>query len=481
MPSSICRPVPFLIVFIFASVSLSGQPIRESLTLASSLGNVRTLSLEGSERISGLYRFDVRVETAPGTRVSFDALLGEQMRVAMRQADGSVRFFSGICSRVSQGSDGVLKLELVPQIWLLTRRSGSRIFQDMSVPQIIESVLEESGVDLQMNIQGSHPARPCVVQYNESDFEFISRLMEDEGIFYFFMQSADGAILVVSGPPGTHPGIPGTSLVPFNPKPGTRSEVVTGWDKSQEIRSGRVTLRDSTFALPGNPLEASAVIQDSVAAGGVTHRLRTQSSEALDLYEYPGEYAQRFDDTDSSAGAIVAEGERTAAIRMQQEAVNALSIRGASTVGRLAAGHRFSLGGHGDADGAYVLTSVQHSARTGVEDGGVEYNNTFTCIPAGLPFRPQRLTAPPVLAGLHPATVAGPPGERVHTDGEGRVKVKFPWDRESAGNEDSSCWVGVAARPGEDATIPEIGDEVLVAFMHGDPDRPIIVGSVPDR
>jgi type VI secretion system secreted protein VgrG len=432
----------------------------------------------------------VEVTTASAAPVPFERLLGQRFTVAATQRDGTTRHFSGICSRVGQGSgDGptYLRLELVPQLWVLTRHARSRMFQDLSVPQIISRVLTEHGISYDASLQSTYPARDCVVQYSETDFQFISRLMEEEGIFYFFKHQPGGqhTMILGDGAPA-HPAIPGSTSVEFSRGSANRVGTVSSWEKQQEIRSGKYTLRDYSFDYPHDNLEVTARMQEGVAVGEVNHPLVTPANAGLEIYDYPGDYAARFDGVETTREEVLEEGQRTVEIRMQQEAVESLAIAGTSDRTQLTAGHRFSLVNHpGGATGEYVLTSVQHSARvTGGNHAALEYSNTFTCIPAGLPFRPQRVTPNPAIPGTQPAIVAGPAGEPVHTDGQGRVKVQFPWDRESSGDENSSCWVRVAASaaavPGT-SLLPEVGDEVLVVFLEGDPDQPIIIGSVPNR
>jgi type VI secretion system secreted protein VgrG len=274
------------------------------------------------------------------------------------------------------------------------------------------------------------------------------------------------------------------------PPPGS----VTAWEKSQEIRSGQVRLGDHNFELPRQDFEAQASIQPSVLAGAVEHHLGVGGAASLEQFDFPGGYAQRFDGIDSAGGEqpgelakIQPEGDRVAAIRMQEEAARALVIHGESSAPDLAAGSLFTLGGlMAQFNGKYFVTGVTHkySPSSGSAGG---YRNEFTGIPSGLPYRPPRTTPKPVIAGIETAIVIAPPGEESQTDKFGRVKVKFPWlPGDPAGGGSSSAWVRVAspwagAGTGEGSgpqILPRVGWEVVVAFEEGDPDRPIIVGSV---
>jgi type VI secretion system secreted protein VgrG len=330
-----------------------------------------------------------------------------------------------------------------------------------------------------LRLVGNFPSRPYAVQRNETDFGFISRLMEEEGIFYYFTHSATGHELVIANTPQAHPTLAGPAArwTGATVKP----QRIHEWTKTQELRSGKVTLADHAFQLPDQQFVFTELIQESVAAGQVTHRLRLPGSEALEVYDFPGRYAGRFDGVDGvNPATIEDEGLRAVEIRVQEEAAQALVIRGSSDLGQLTSGHKFSLAGHFNADGEYVLAAVRHSARLRKGRGaGFDYQNSFTCIPAGLPFRPARVTPRPHLGGLETAFVTGPAGSEIHTDSLGRVKVQFHWDREGQHDDKSSVWLRVSQLPtGGSFAVPEVGDEVLVAFMHGDPDRPVIVGSV---
>jgi type VI secretion system secreted protein VgrG len=291
--------------------------------------------------------------------------------------------------------------------------------------------------------------------------------------------------MVIADTPEGHTDLPdpipfrGTLTVPARP-----NSVFT-WEKSQEVRSGKATLWDHHFETPGQTLEGSATIQGSVQAGQVVHRLDVAGNDQLEIYDYPGGYAERFDGIDPSGGErpeelqkLVEAARRTAEIRMQEEAARSLVIQGIATAPGLASGHAFTLSRHPSAAGKYILTSVQHAARVVTSGGGAEYHNSFTCIPSGLPYRPARTTAIPVIPGTQTAVVVGPPGEEIYTDKYGRVKVQFNWDRQGQHDNSSSCWIRVVQpTAGAGSTvIPRIGWEVVVSFEDGDPDRPLVLG-----
>ncbi|HET6576488.1 MAG TPA: type VI secretion system tip protein TssI/VgrG, partial [Fimbriiglobus sp.] len=458
----------------------------------------------GTEALSELFEFRLDLLAERDTDVPFDKLLGQSATVALKRPDGSYRHFNGIVNRVSQGEmvsgpyGGQTFVRyaatVAPQVWLLTCKAQSRIFQQVNVPDILKQVF--AGFDVDWQVQGTFHPRDYCVQYRETDWAFASRIMEEEGIYYFFKHSDGAHKLVVANTPAGHPDVPAPTAAVYETIAGGRppDDRVHYWAKTQEVRSGKYTLWDHCFELPGQHLDATKTIQETVTVGTVDHKLKVGGNDKLELYDYPGAYAQRFDgvapgggDRKSDVQKIFEDNSRTVGIRMQQEAAPGLTIAGSSGCRQLAAGHKFSLQRHFNADGEYLLTRVSHSADAAAEytqANGPEpaYQNSFTCIPAGLPFRPPQATPKARVAGTHTATVVGPPGEEIFTDKYSRVKVQFHWDRQGKNDADSSCWVRVATlwagKQWGMIHIPRIGQEVVVDFLEGDPDQPIIVGSV---
>ena len=448
------------------------------------------VGFSGHEAISELFRFQLDL-VAPNEAIPFEQIVGQPVTVTLQLPSGIARKFHGIVSRFSQGARNptttLYRAEIVPWLWLLTRTTDSRIFQRISVPDILREVLAGTPVQASFELQESYFARDYCVQYRETDFNFVSRLMEEEGIFYFFRHEDDKHVLVVADGPATR-----SSLGTFVFDRTAAQDRVFDWEKTQELRSGRVTLRDHEFELPQSPIEATATIPDTVQAGQVTHRLTLGGNERLELYDYPGEWAERFDgvgpggeDRRADLLNILPAAPQTAAIRVQEEAEQSLIIRGGSTCRALESGRTFTLQGHFNADGQYLLTSVQHIATQAAQGGqtsGFEYTNSFTCIPESVRFRPVRVTPKAVVPGTQTAIVVGPAGAQIYTDKYGRVKVQFFWDREGKKDEHSSCWIRVAQPVGGEGHgffwLPEVDDEVIVAFEEGDPDRPLIVGRV---
>lgn len=451
--------------------------------------------LRGREAISELFQFDLDLLGQPGADIRFERILGENVTIKMRLLDGTFRYFNGIVNRFSQGRRDEYfihyRARVVPQLWLLSKMIRSRIFQQMSVPDILRAVL--TGMPIKYDLSGTYQPRDYCVQYQESDFAFASRLMEEEGIHYFFQHSDGLHQLLVSD--ALNPFVAGDTTIVYGE---TRGEVredmrVASWEKTQQLRSTEYTLWDHCFELPGNHLEAKRKTVDTVTVGKVTHKLRVPANELLEIYEYPGAFARRFDGIEPTGAPrpqeikrIFEDRDRTVRIRMEQEDAASFEIEGASDCGHFTAGHKFTLERHWDANGPYLLTTVEHHARQSNyrsdQDAAFEYTNRFVCLPAGLRYRPQRVTEKPVIVGIQTATVVGAKGEDIFVDKYGRVKVQFHWDREGKMDGNSSCWIRVAqvwAGKGWGAFFwPRIGHEVIITFEDGDPDQPLIVGSV---
>jgi type VI secretion system secreted protein VgrG len=474
----------------------------------------------GHEGLSQLFRYTIDAKAARGTGVPLDGLVGQSITVALETPGKKMRFFNGVCVRAAQGeSDNDFtdyQLEVVPKLWTLTKRSQSRIFQQKTVPQILKEVLADANAEQQL--AGKYEPRDFCAQYRETDFNFACRLMEEEGLFYFFKHADGKHTMVVADTPQAHEVVPGKSPVVYknvNMAASGEDDYVAEVMKVQEQTAGKFLLWDHTFEMAANGRHdnhaAEKLITDAVKVGQVAHKLKVGDSAKLEVYDWPGEYAQRFDGIDPAGGEQPAEvakvspdGKRTVDLRMQQEAATAVRVQGAGSVRNFATGYKFTLATLPTdpvatplkGEGEYVLTTLQHTCRvpatyrsgSGATDGeGFHYANTFTALPSALPFRPPRTAAKPVVSGSQSAVVVGPAGEEIFTDKYGRIKVQFHWDRLQSKNAQSSCWVRVAhasaGRHWGSLSIPRVGQEVLIDFLEGDPDQPICVGCVynPDQ
>jgi type VI secretion system secreted protein VgrG len=439
------------------------------LSVKTPLGTDKLLleGFSGSEQISGLFSFKLFLLSEEKS-ISFDAIVGKTATVQVDDG-GTKRHFNGIVSQFSQGNleSRFVRYHatLVPWLWNLTQCSDCRIFQSKTVPEIIEAVFQDRGFqDYKLKLNATYSPRDYCVQYDETDFDFVSRLMEEEGIFYFFEHEADKHTLVLGDAPSAYPTCPGQSSAPYAPNAGPQGgESVSAFLLEQEVRPAQYTLTDYNFEQPSTSLGVQAPTLITVGR-----------NDKLEVYEYPGEYRK------------LSEGERYAKLRMEAQEVPHLRARGGGDCRSFTSGHVFTLKGHyRDAyNGKYLLTSVSHDAASNMRQGGgdASYSNAFTCIPAKVPYRPARATARPRMVGVQTAVVVGPNGEEIYTDKYGRVKVQFHWDRKGKMDENSSCWIRVATswagKQWGAISLPRIGQEVIVSFLEGDPDQPLIVGSV---
>jgi type VI secretion system secreted protein VgrG len=463
---------------------------------------------KGTEALSQPFEFNVNLLAEKQQPVAFEKMLGQKITIKLPVAHSPERYITGIVTRLTQGREVIghhhktlyvrFKAEVRPKFWLLRHRVQSRIFQQKSVLDILQEVLQ--GLDTSFECQTEFDTRDYCVQYRESDFHFASRLMEEEGIYYYFKHTNQGHQMVLADTPESHVDLPGEPLVPFLEAGGAAQEKegVYAWEKSQEIRPGKTTLWDYCFEMPEKNLEAQRTILETVRVGSVTHKLKVTGSDKLEVYEYPGGYARRYDgvapgggDRPSDLDKVFEDGRRTASVRMRQETVPGILVVGKSRCKHFSAGHKFTVHDqaktHSNLNGTYTLTRVEHDAnmeggQVGEQAGTLFYGNTFHCIPHSLPYRPPHLTRRARIDGTQTAVVVGPEGEEIFTDKYGRVKVQFHWDRKGKKNADSSCWVRVgtlwAGQQWGAIHIPRVGQEVIVAFEDGDPDQPIIVGSV---
>jgi type VI secretion system secreted protein VgrG len=384
--------------------------------------------------------------------------------ISIELPSGGKRFIHGVVSRFAHlGRDTTFtryRLEVVPALWFGTQRTNNRVFQKLSIPEIAEKVLKELKVDYKLEIVGQYKKRDMVVQYRESDFAFLSRLLEEEGVFYFFRHFKDQHLVVMADSP---------SAV----KPGAvkKLPMALSTDASASAREMVLDLRSEHQACPGkysvadyNELEPS-------------NRLLSTNAGAQSGLEQFDSYA-RFATKD--------EGDRIARLRMEYAQALQDRIAASSNCSALSAGYRLDVDEHPvkSINTSYTLVRVAHSASQPVREGDTgafQYSNSFVAIPHSVHYRPPIVTPKP-RASTQPAVVVGPQGEEIHTDKYGRVKVQFFWDREGKRDENSSIWVRVAQPTAGKGwgyiSIPRVGQEVLVDFIEGDPDRPVIVGRV---
>ncbi len=430
--------------------------------------------LTGHEAISSPFHFSLELLSTRDKSITFTDLIGKAVTITILSADGEPRYVNGIVSAFSQaGVDEFFvtyRAEVVPKLALLTQRTNFLIFQNKSVDQVIEAVLKDAGIaDYTLKLSGTYAPLDYCVQYHESDFAFVSRLMEEYGIFYYFEHDKTAHTLVLADQASVHQPCPLQSQATYQTTTGGAldEDVVTGWELRQEFRSGKYSLTDYNFETPSTKLDAT----ESTTVHGV-------NNSSFERYDYPGRYAKR------------ADGTALARVRMETEESGHVQAIGSSTCRGFVTGYRFTLSEHYRADNNvdWVLTEITHSASAGSYapnrqvGEGQHYGNQFMCIPLNVPYRPERRTPKPAAYGVQSAVVVGKSGEEIWVDKYGRVKVQFFWDRKGKTDESSSCWVRVAQPwAGKNwgfVALPRMGQEVTVAFLDGDPDRPLIVGSV---
>lgn len=425
----------------------------------------------GGEELGRLFNYELQL-TSLDANIDLNQLLGKPMSVGLQLADGGERHFHGIVARCSQNIDqgqfASYQVTLRPWLWLLSRTSDCRIFQNLSIPQIIKQVFRDLGFsDFEDALSRPYREWEYCVQYRETSFDFVSRLMEQEGIYYFFRHEQDRHVLVLADAYGAHTTVPGYASIPYYPKDEQQRERdhMHNWHLAQEVQPGSLELNDYDFQRPSASIDVRSAMPRPHAAGDYP------------LYDYPGTYVQSED------------GEHYARTRIEALQTLHEQIEFSGNARGLGSGHLFSLTGFSrqDQNREYLIVGIryyitQESLESGGGSGSAQFESSLTCIDAQQSFRPLANTHRPIVKGPQTARVVGPKGEEIWTDQYGRVKVHFYWDRHDQSNENSSCWIRVsqswAGKNWGSMQIPRIGQEVIVSFLEGDPDRPIITGRV---
>ena len=438
---------------------------------------------EGSEALSDLYEFNVDLISETHD-IPFERIIGEKAALSVMLQDGSERYFHGIVSEFSQGRGGgetsgsdvlysFYRMKMVPWAWLLTHTTDSRIFQEMTAPDIIEQIFTEKGfTDYSNRLTEAYELRTYCVQYRETDYNFISRLMEEDGIHFFFEHEENKHVLVMADKGTEHAPCPRQEDAKYQISGGgwLEKDVITRFEIKKRIQPSKYSLMDYNFEIPATNLEVGAPAKQVLGHG------------EREIYDHPGGYGKRN------------QGDKIAEKRMEMLEAQITTALGSGYCRAFTTGHRFKITDHyrGDVDNKeFVLASLVHrftgagnypGARGDALGADFAYENEFACIPHDVPYRPPMKTPKPVIHSAQTAIVTGPGGEEIYTDEHGRVKVQFHWDREGKRDGNTTCWIRVGqgwAGAGWGAMyIPRIGHEVIVNFIEGDPDRPIITGRV---
>lgn len=466
-----------------ATASLSDQGI----ILEGSFGGaqVHFRAARVREALSRITEIRIEFVAAEG-RLAAEALLGTRMRLTMNTDAGGPRKFQGTVTAIdymgtAEGFD-LYGVDVRPWLWFLTRCSDNRIFQGQSTVGIFDAVCRGRGFgNHRTRLSGTFEAREYCVQYGETDFAFVSRLLEDDGIAYYFDHCGDGEEMILADGIGSYDPVPGGGTLKFVPR--SRDSTREGgdvfeWSVQARVVSGAFTLVDYNMTKPNTDL----TVTSAIAKGRHGH-------SKYERYEIDGHYAE------------VARGNDLVRVRMEGEAHRALRYAGAANAPHLGAGRKFTLSGEPRLrkDASFLVIEAEHHLRatdlgdrggtlealTGTNrlqfpDDAGRYVCRFVAAPAEEPFRPPRITPWPHLTGLHTAVVTGPPGEEIHTDDYGRIKVQFHWDRQGKKDDKTTCWVRTvvpwSGRGWGMFAVPRVGQEVAIQFERGNPDHPICTG-----
>ncbi|MDR2439609.1 MAG: type VI secretion system tip protein VgrG [Planctomycetaceae bacterium] len=384
-----------------------------------------------------------------------EKILGKPIIIAFNLPDGKAkRYINGIVTRIEQGQTKQRGteyiLEIRPKLWLLTLKSNCAVYQKKNVIEIVTGILQKENINVSNKTSGSFPKLEYVVQYNETDFDFVSRLLEESGIFYFFTHTENDATMVLGNKPDIFKVAPQAEILPF---------VFENLSKTPKVEIGEVVIRQQTTL-------TKVSLNDYNFTTPTTSLLAADGEKTLERYHYPGNFLSKSD------------GENVAKNRLKSETAQSVTLHAVSAASGLSIGTKFKIKGHprNDVNSEWIVT------KTNITASQEEYRAEIEAIPATVAPIPVPKTPKPRIYGVLSALVVGKSGEEIQTDEYGRIKVQFYWDREGKRDENSSCWVRVAQSwAGSNfgtMFIPRIGQEVLVSFEDGDPNRPIVTGVV---
>ena len=424
----------------------------------------------GTEALSKDYNYSMMV-LSEDPAIDGNALVGKRISATYFDEDGRERHFNGFVSRFEYGQQveepvkaTAYAIEMVPWLWFLRHNTDCQIFQEMTAPDIIKQIFQELGYsDFRQELTESYPTREYCVQYRESDYNFVTRLMEEEGIFFYFEHTKDKHTLVMCDSPAGYFNLDETE-VQYTPIGQKWVKQLTGWRHVYEFRPGKVAQKDFNFKKP-----TDALVTDQ------TSQVAFEGSSNLEVYEYPGLY----DET--------GKGDRLTKVRMEEIEADHDHVVGAGSYKTFTPGGKFDIEKHSrssEEGRSYALVEVytEFQSNMGFDTtDGEDFRNEFKCIPAETVFRPARTTTKPVVEGPQTAIVTTD-GQEIVVDEHARVKVQFHWDRYGQKDINSSCWIRVSQHHSGGSwgmiDIPRQNEEVIVSFLDGDPDRPIITGRV---
>ncbi len=428
--------------------------------------------MHAREEIGRLGEYQVDLLSANG-EVDPDAILGKAVSVALALPDEATHYFNGYVTRFSQhGTFGRYHRYMAvvrPWFWFLTRTADCRIFQELTVPEILTKVFGDHGVaDFQLDLTTSYRKWTYCVQYRETDFNFLSRLMEHEGIYYYFSHTTDKNTMVITDSYSGHKPFPSYAELPFiAPERLARADIehIMTWEFSREVQPGVYVHDDYDLERPSVELRTKKSFP------------RSYAPSSAEVFDYPGGYVRK------------PHGEQYANVRIEEFACQFEVAEVTTNARGIAPGCLFTLKDcpRTDQNREHLILAatwdLEFSQYEGIPDpGGASYRCSFAAMSSRQPFRPRRTTPKPFVQGPQTAVVVGPAGEEIYTDRYGRVKVQFHWDRLGKTDENSSCWIRVsqpwAGKNWGAVATPRIGQEVVVDFLEGDPDQPLITGRV---
>jgi type VI secretion system secreted protein VgrG len=456
------------------SVQLEGPSALKGLKLA---------HLSGREAISRPFEYQLSLygSGASGSdgALDTDSILGQSVTVVhIANASGGARYFNGIVTDFAHVGYGERSHEyravLRPALWLLTRRADCRIFQKKSTPDIFAAVCQQAGsIPHRLALSATYEPWEYRVQYRESDFDFVSRLLEHEGIFYYFEHSAGKHELVLTDDVGKLTSASGYDEVPYYPPTGTQTQRDRDHLKSWTIEA---SFQPAAFASLDYNFETPTAL-----ATGASQVASRKDTSTYEIFEYPAGPSQL-----TSTGV-----EALAKLRAERLYSTQSVVHSEGDAAGLGAGRLFKLKGHPRPalNKKYLVVATvceltSDLAQTGAAaaDAGPQFSIALDAVAAAAPYRPERATPRPLIQGTQTALVVGPSGKEIWTDKYGRVKVQFHWDRAGKADDNSSCWVRVAqswaGKNWGGQHVPRVGQEVVVSFLEGDPDRPLVIGSV---
>lgn len=438
------------------------------LAIKSPLGKDELLlsSFQGSEHISDLFEFHLEVLSSD-LEITPEKLIGKTVTITVQNE--YKRSFNGYVNQFMFGeiqADNLrqYKLTVVPWLWFLTRASNNRVFQEMDIKAILQQVFQAHGFnDFEFNLSGNHPSRDYCIQFGETDYHFVSRLLEEEGIAYYFAQENESHKLILTDQTTTYKNCKEAKVgYSKGNKPGSQ---INQWQHQYEFITGVWSYTDYDFQAPTKDLFTSKKT-----------KVKIPKVESFENYHYPGYYTEK------------KQGEDLIMYRMEAEEAGFDVVMASSDCSTFYAGGKFEMSEHDTANEkkSYIITSINHRAVdssyvTG-SDGSSEYGNQLICIPDSVQFRPLQKHVRPVMYGPQSAIVVGPSGEEIYKDEFDRIKVQFYWDQDGKKDEHSSCFVRVvqswAGNSWGTSFVPRIGQEVIISFIDGNPDKPLVTGSV---